>query len=124
MVAHQLGFEFLDTDALIERRSGKSISRIFAEEGEPRFRAWEAELVAELATRSGLVVATGGGLAANPQHLESLKQHALVVWLWASPESLWDRVRHHQHRPRRQTPHASANSSPNENPFIARRMCW
>lgn len=99
-----LGFEFLDTDACIEKNVGKPISQIFAEQGEEHFRECEAALVHELAQRQRLVIATGGGLAANVLHLESLKSHALVVCLWASPEAIWERVRHQDHRPLLQTP--------------------
>lgn len=104
LVATQLGFEFLDTDEWIERAVGKPISRIFSEDGEPHFRDCEAQVVHDLEHRTGLVVSTGGGLAANPAHLASLKSHALVVCLWASPEVIWERVRHQTHRPLLQTP--------------------
>jgi shikimate kinase len=104
LAAAHLGFDFLDTDAWIEDHAGKPISRIFAEDGEPAFRACERALVEELCHRRRLVVATGGGLAADPQHLASLRTHALVVCLWASPEAIWERVRHQTHRPLLQTP--------------------
>jgi shikimate kinase len=50
------------------------------------------------------VIATGGGLAADPANLASLKSHALVVCLWASAETIWERVRGQPHRPLLQTP--------------------
>jgi shikimate kinase len=50
------------------------------------------------------VVATGGGLAANEENLNSLKQHAMVVCLWASPQVIWQRVRNQTHRPLLQAP--------------------
>jgi len=102
-IAGQLGFDFLDTDAAIEAAATKSIARIFAEDGESAFRMYETELVAALAKRQKLVVATGGGLAAHGDHLASLKAHAWVVCLWASAETIWDRVRHQSHRPLLQT---------------------
>lgn len=98
-VAAHLNYQFLDTDETIESRAGKSITRIFAEEGEAKFREYERNLVAELAQASRVIFSTGGGLAANEANLASLKQHALVVCLWASPESIWQRVRHQSHRP-------------------------
>lgn len=104
IIADQLGFTFLDTDEVIEERSGKSITRIFAELGEPVFRDFEKRLVIELATRRRLVISTGGGLAANADNLSSLKTHALVVCLWASPEAIFERVRTQPHRPLLQTP--------------------
>jgi shikimate kinase len=104
LAAAQLRFDFLDTDELIEALAGKSISRVFAEDGEPAFRAGEREVVRQLEGRHGVVIATGGGLAANPDNLASLKTHAFVVCLWASAEVLWERVRHQTHRPLLQAP--------------------
>jgi shikimate kinase len=104
MIAEVLHFSFLDTDELIESRAGRSISVIFAEEGEAAFRKLEQAVVAELAERKRTVFATGGGLGANPDNLASLKQHALVVCLWASPEKIWERVRGQTHRPLLQDP--------------------
>ena len=99
MIADQLRFEFLDTDHLIEKRTGRTISDIFAQNGEPAFRALECQLVEELASRKQTVIATGGGLPVNPANLDSLKQHALVVCLWSSPEKIFERVREQSHRP-------------------------
>jgi shikimate kinase len=98
-VAYRLSFDFLDTDAEIERRAGKAISEIFAVEGEASFRAYERQLVIDLAPRSGLVVATGGGLAVDPRNLADLKTNGLVICLWASAETIWQRARRHGHRP-------------------------
>jgi shikimate kinase len=104
MVAEHLRFFYVDTDDLIERRAGKLISEIFREEGEEAFRSHEREVVGELQARSNTVIATGGGLGANEANLASLKTHALVVCLWASPETIWERVRSQTHRPLLQTP--------------------
>lgn len=102
--AAYLGFEFVDTDELIEERADCRITEIFAREGETRFRAYETEVVQELAQRRKLVISTGGGLVVNPANLASLKSHALVVCLWAEPESIWARVKHQSHRPLLQNP--------------------
>ena len=99
LVAEQLKFDLLDTDTLIEQRSGKKITEIFAQNGEPAFRELEAQLVQELAERSRMVISTGGGLPTNPANLASLKTHALVVCLWAAPEHIFERVRDQSHRP-------------------------
>jgi len=99
LVAEQLRFEFVDTDDLIEARAGKKISEIFAQNGEATFRELECGLVTELASLTRTVIATGGGLPVNPANLNSLKQHALVVCLWASPEKILERVREQSHRP-------------------------
>jgi len=99
IVAAQLHFTFLDTDHVIEARMGKTIAEIFAQDGEPAFRALEKKLVGELVGRKKTVISTGGGLPANPDNLASLKGHSLVVCLWASPEKIWERVRSQTHRP-------------------------
>ena len=99
LVAEQLRFEYLDTDDLIQTQTGRSITDIFAKDGEPAFRALEEKVVQELSKHAKTVIATGGGLPVNPQNLASLKSHALVVSLWSSPEKIWERVRHQGHRP-------------------------
>ena len=99
LVAEQLHFAFLDTDTVIEARAGKSISQIFEEQGETAFREIEQRIVKELSQRDRTVISTGGGLVVNPANLTSLKEHALVVCLWASPETIWLRVKNQNHRP-------------------------
>ncbi len=99
LIAELLHFEFLDTDDLIQTRTGRTINDIFAKDGEPAFRALERQVVGELAERKKTVIATGGGLPTNLENLKALKAHALVVCLWASEERIWERVRNQSHRP-------------------------
>ena len=99
LVAEALHFSFLDTDELIESTTGKTIPEIFAKQGEPAFRQLEVKMVEELALKTRTVISTGGGLPVNPANLASMKTHALVVCLWASPEDIYERVRHQDHRP-------------------------
>lgn len=98
-VASQLHFEFLDTDEIIQQRTCMEINSIFAESGEAAFRALEQALVKELASKERTVISTGGGLPVNPENLASLKTHALVVCLWATPEKIFERVKESTHRP-------------------------
>jgi shikimate kinase len=99
LVADHLQFSFVDTDELIEARAGKLISRIFEQDGEKTFREYERQIVDELRGLKRTVISTGGGLGANEENLASLKEHALVVCLWASPQIIWNRVRTQAHRP-------------------------
>jgi shikimate kinase len=99
LLATMLNMRFIDTDASIEERLGKRIADIFAAEGEARFRQYEHEMVVQLEAERGCIISTGGGLVVNPANLESLKRHALVVCLWASPEAILARVGHQTHRP-------------------------
>ena len=99
LVADLLRFTFLDTDHVIEVRAHKSITDIFAQDGEAAFRELESRIVEELTQRKKTVISTGGGLPTCEKNLVSLKTHALVVCLWASPETIYERVREHTHRP-------------------------
>jgi shikimate kinase len=99
LVADLLHFDFLDTDELIQARTGRTIADIFAGDGEPAFRELERQVVQELAARKKTVIATGGGLPTNAENLAALKTFALVVCLWSTPEKIWERVRHQSHRP-------------------------
>ena len=99
LLAEQLHFTLVDTDERIEERAGKSISQIFADDGEAAFRNYERAIVEELLTLKRAIISTGGGLGANENNLASLKQHALVVCLWASPRIIWRRVQTQTHRP-------------------------
>ena len=98
-VASELGFEFVDTDNLVGERAGVSIAEIFSQSGESVFRKMESDVVMQLIHRDGTVIAAGGGLVVDPANLDSLKTHALVVCLWASPEAIWHRCRTQTHRP-------------------------
>ncbi len=99
LAASLLHFTFLDTDHVIEARAGRSIADIFQQDGEPAFRELERHVVEELTLRTKTVISTGGGLPLNEANLVSLKTHALVVCLWASPETVYERVRGADHRP-------------------------
>jgi shikimate kinase len=103
LAAELLQFEFVDTDQLIETQCGMTVEEIFKKQGEPAFRELERQIVQNLAQREKTVIATGGGLVAYPSNLASLKTHALVVCLWASPETIWERVKEQTHRPLLQT---------------------
>jgi len=91
-IAAQLGRPFVDLDDLIVQRAGKPIPQIFAEDGEPAFRALESALCAELRGSSGLVVATGGGAVVHPGNREALAAGGIVICLDASLDAILARV--------------------------------
>ncbi len=98
-VAVELDREFIDMDRLIEQRAGRTISQIFAEEGEPYFRQLEATLCRELAEREGLVIATGGGTLVPEQNLRQMARRGLVICLDCEPAALWERIGQSEDRP-------------------------
>lgn len=92
LVAERLGWSWCDADCEIERRAGKSIKEIFDEEGEPAFRDWETQVVADLAQRDRTVLALGGGAVVRGENRAALARQGKIVWLTASPETLWARI--------------------------------
>jgi shikimate kinase len=99
-VAHRLGFKCVDSDHEIERRAGKTISKIFAEDGEDAFRALERAFVEAGHADEKLVVACGGGLVVQPGMLGLLSAKGVVVCLHASIETILARTsRHEDSRP-------------------------
>ena len=86
---------------LLEQRLGCSISSFFEQHGEPAFRDHETALLAELAAESGdMVLSTGGGVVLRPENRAALRQgFSHVMYLRASPDEIYKRVRHSQTRP-------------------------
>lgn len=87
-LAERLGWDHLDLDREIERREGRTVPAIFAEEGEAGFRALEAQATAALAGRERLVLSPGGGWITNPALLPALGPGTLAVWLQVRPETV------------------------------------
>ncbi len=92
LVAERLGWPWADSDDEIERRAGKSIARIFAEDGEPAFRELEAHAIADLCRRDRLVLATGGGAPLRPESRRAMREAGKVVWLRAEPLAILARL--------------------------------
>jgi len=81
LLAHAMERSFADIDERIVATAGKSIPRIFAEEGEEKFRQLETRLLGEEAKKSGMVLATGGGVVTRPENLDILRQNSLIVYM-------------------------------------------
>ncbi len=94
-----LGLEFIDTDCVIEEREGLTIAEIFAKQGEAYFRRSEEEVCEILATRSGVVIATGGGTLVNGKNFEILSDGARLVLLEADVETILERTGGNNGRP-------------------------
>lgn len=98
-LADTLGYDFVDCDEWIEKRAGKRVSQIFDEDGEPEFRRIESEVIADLPKLKRTVVATGGGAPLRPENMAAMKRAGLVICLTASPEEIYQRVKHDTSRP-------------------------
>jgi len=80
LLAHLLGYPFLDTDALVEERAGTVIHEIFLAEGEEGFRAREKEAIASLPSGDA-VIGTGGGAILDAENVEGLRRDSVVFLL-------------------------------------------
>ena len=98
-VAARTNCPFREMDAELERRAGKSIPRIFAEEGESAFRDMESALAAEWGQQSGAVISCGGGVVVRPENVRALSANGILVCLTARPEIILKRTSRHPNRP-------------------------
>ena len=90
LLAAKLGYQWVDTDSVIERRHGP-IAEIFERDGEEAFRAMERALAVELADQEGLVISTGGRMMLDPDTV-AVFQGARVFCLTAEPEEIARRI--------------------------------
>jgi shikimate kinase len=98
-LAGRLGVPFVDLDAEIERREGRTIAEIFASAGEAAFRALEAKELVRAATRDPSVVACGGGVVLEPANRITLRNTGTCVFLDVPIDVLRERVRPSEERP-------------------------
>ncbi len=102
-LAQVLDRTFVDMDDLIEERAGIPIVQVFAHEGEAAFRQLEHEVCCEVAQRTGLVVATGGGAVINPASRQALQDSGVLICLTAVPEEIGQRIGTDRNRPMLET---------------------
>jgi shikimate kinase len=98
-LAEELKCAFVDSDEVIEERTGVDIPFIFEKEGEAGFRARERQIIDELTQIPGIVLATGGGAAQEPENRRFLASRGTVVYLHASVEQQMKRTRRGHERP-------------------------
>ena len=91
-VARRLGWELVDTDSRIVSMAGKPIDRIFAEDGEMRFREYERLALKEACSRKQTVFACGGGVVVDPKNREMMSDSGVVILLEAKPETIYNRL--------------------------------
>jgi len=102
-LADKLHYQFLDSDHVIEDKTGATIPMIFDIEGESGFRTREKAAIDDLTQQSEIVLATGGGAILNPENRKNLRSRGFVVYLKSSVDALVQRTRHDRNRPLLQT---------------------
>ncbi|MDX2231167.1 MAG: shikimate kinase [Leptolyngbyaceae cyanobacterium bins.349] len=97
-LAQRLGYQFFDTDAVVEQVAGQSIQDLFAELGEAGFRDLESRVLSELCAYTQLAIATGGGIVTRQENWSYLR-HGVIVWLDVPLAQLVTRLQADTRRP-------------------------
>jgi shikimate kinase len=92
LLAQRLGKEFIEMDALIEKKAGKNIPEIFRQDGEMTFRELEIEITKGITGKRNAVIACGGGIVLNAINIERLRRESVIVCLTASPSAILKRT--------------------------------
>ena len=92
ILAQRTGMPLVDVDTEIVARAGKSIDRIFTEEGEAAFRALEREVIAELCAGTDKIISAGGGAFVDPENRRVMLSGGAVFCLQAQPETIYKRL--------------------------------
>ena len=99
LLANSLGYEFIDLDLAIEKEAGKSISSIFAEDGEPFFRNLEMLTLERLMAKNDLVISLGGGVLENEFSYALIRESGTLVYLKSPVKTLAKRLFNKTDRP-------------------------
>jgi shikimate kinase len=121
-IAELFRMPFLDLDHEIEAHTGATVGLVFELEGEPGFRRRESALLAELAARNGVVLATGGGAVLDADNRRILRERGFVIWLDAAIDAQLARLERDRQRPLLRAPDRRArleNLAAERNPLYA-----
>ena len=92
VLASQMGLQYIDLDEFIEQRQGMTITEIFDEMGENRFRELETEALLDVAGKTDVIVGCGGGTPCHGDNMELMNKAGTTVWLTTSPERITARL--------------------------------
>ena len=99
LLAKRLGAQLVEMDETIEAEAEMKISEIFEKYGEAHFRDLETALIERVSKDGGAVISCGGGAVLRPENVERMKQSGKIIFLSATPETIYERVKHSTHRP-------------------------
>ena len=92
VLAKRLHMAFVETDAMIEERAGRSVPAIFRIDGEDAFRRMESSVAEDVSQFHRTVISCGGGIVLNPANIENLRKNATIFYLKADPDVILQRV--------------------------------
>lgn len=100
-LARITGYTFTDTDEMIEKEQGRTISEIFATDGEEAFRKMETKLLEQLIQEQStqLVISTGGGMPLREKNRKLLAELGTVIYLQTKPQTVYERIKDDTKRP-------------------------
>lgn len=99
ILAKKLNYKFIDSDSLIEEKTGVKVPLIFEYEGEEGFRRRETKLLSEVVKMNNIVLATGGGIVLSSTNRKFLSKASIVVYLNAAIKELVKRLVNDKERP-------------------------
>ncbi len=99
ILANTIGFEFADIDKEIEKKIDKKVIEIFKDYGEKYFRDLEKEKIKLFSEKKNVVISLGGGALNNGENLSIIKKSGILIFLNASPESIYQRLKFKKDRP-------------------------
>ncbi len=98
-LAKELDMQLVDMDKLIEKKAGMTINNIFKKYGEKHFRELETKIASLCSEFDNTIISTGGGVVLNSKNIEYLKKNSSIFLLWASVDTIYDRVKTKDDRP-------------------------
>ena len=99
LLAEELHMELVEMDETIEKEEHRTINDIFATDGESYFRDLESALIVRIADKGNAIVSCGGGAILREENVVNMKKNGTVVYLCATPETIYGRVRYSTNRP-------------------------
>ncbi len=94
-----LGWKIIDVDDEIVKSRNMTINEIFGKMGEAAFRDIEAGTIREVSRNRNVIISTGGGAVLRQENMDNLREHGVIVCLWARPETVLKRIRGNNERP-------------------------
>ena len=99
LLADTLSMELIEMDGTIEQEEGRTINEIFATDGETYFRDLESAYIARIRDKGNAMVSCGGGAILREENVVNMKKNGTVLYLSATPETIYERVRYSTNRP-------------------------
>ena len=99
LLSETTGAKLIEMDETIEAEAGMTINEIFEAYGETYFRDLETQLIRRIAEEGGAVVSCGGGAILRSENVAYMKENGKIIYLSATPETIFQRVRHSTNRP-------------------------